>query len=467
MIDYSLIGAVLAALVVGATAAWFLARARYTGQSVQQTADLSAQLAAKQARIAEWERSQRTLEDEVARLRNDLMTRGAELAASQASLAAAKSQGEEKLELLLSARKELSDQFRVLASEIMDDKSKKFVELNQATLTQLLTPLQGELTGFREKVEEIYVADVAGRSALGEQVRMLTELNGAMRQETTDLTKALKGDAKAQGNWGEVILDKLLESAGLIEGEHYKRQDSHQDDDGKRAIPDVVIYLPNERQLVVDSKVTLTAYSEFAAATTDDSRATALKTHLEAVRRHVKGLSEKKYQTLYNLKSLDFVVMFMPLEGAFMTAVTNDPELFQYGWERNVILVSPSTLLFVVRTIAHVWAQEKQQRNILAIAKRGAALYDKFVLFGADFLKVGEHLTKARESFDAARSKLSEGSGNLVGQAEKLKKLGVRPSKTLPVELTAGLDDVTEDDDDATIASIPLIAPENSTNQQL
>jgi DNA recombination protein RmuC len=229
-----------------------------------------------------------------------------------------------------------------------------------------------------------------------------------------------------------------------------------------------VIYLPNERHLVVNSKVTLTAYSALAAATTDESRSEALKAPLDSVRRHVKGLSEKKYQTLYNLKSLDFVVIFMPLEGAFMAAVTNDQELFQYAWERNVILVSPSTLLFVVRTIAHVWAQEKQQRNILAldIAKRGAALYDKFVGFGTDLLKVGEHLTKARESFDAARSKLSEGSGNLVGHAEKLRKLGVRPLKTIPAELIAGLDDLAEDDDDA-IPSIPLIATANSTDQQL
>jgi DNA recombination protein RmuC len=465
MIDFPVVGAVLAALTFGGIVAWFLARARYTARSAQQLAELTAQLAAKHSRIDEWEQSDRRVQEEIAHLRADLMTRAAELAAAQASLEAANAQGQEKLELLLAARKELSDQFRVLATEIMDEKSKRFVELNEAALTQLLTPLRGELTGFREKVEEIYVADVAGRSALGEQVRMLTELNGAIRKETTDLTKALKGDAKAQGNWGEVILERLLESAGLIEGEHYRRQESHRDDDGKRVIPDVVIDLPDDRHLVVDSKVTLTAYSEFAAATADDARAAALKAHLEAVRRHIKGLSEKKYQTLYSLTSLDFVVMFMPLEGAFMTAVTSDEELFQYAWAQNVLLVSPSTLLFVVRTIAHVWGQEKQKRNFQDIAKRGATLYDKFVGFGVDLLKVGEHLTKARDSFDDARRKLSEGSGNLVRQAEMLKKLGVRPSKTMPTELTASLDDMIEDEEDAVAAPLPLIAPTSSTIQ--
>ena len=391
------------------------------------------------------------------------MACGSELGAAQASLAAANLHGQEKVDLITGARQELSDHFRVLANTIMEEKSKNFVELNQTTIAQLLTPVQTALAGFRAKVEEVHIADVAGRSALEGYVKSLTELNAAVRDETSNLTKALKGDAKVQGNWGEVILDRFLDSAGLIEGEHYRRQESHRDEDGKRSVPDVVIHLPNDSHLVVDSKVTLTAYAELTAATTDESRAAALKAHLDAVRRHIRGLSDKKYHALYNLKSLDFVVMFMPLEGAFMTAVTSDQDLFQFAWERNVILVSPSTLLFVVRTVAQVWRQEAQGRNFQEIADRGAMLYDKFVGFGTDLLKVGEHLTRAQESFDAARSKLSEGSGNLVGQAEKLRKLGVHPTKTMPAALTSSLDESAGDDGGAPISQIPLIAPPSST----
>jgi DNA recombination protein RmuC len=365
---------------------------------------------------------------------------------------AERGKGERELELLRLAREDLSNQFRVLASDIMEEKGKNFVELNQASLTQLLSPLQGELAGFRKKVEDVYVAESKDRSALGEQLRILTELNGTLRAETVSLTKALKGDSKAQGDWGEVILDRLLDSAGLTEGIHYKRQESHRDGEGDRVIPDVVLYLPNDRQMVVDSKVTLTAYSGFAGAETAAAREAALSAHLDAVRRHIKGLSEKNYQTLYALTSLDFVVMFMPLEGAFMSAVTSDQDLFQYAWERNVLLVSPSTLLFVVRTIAHVWTQESQTRNAKEIARRGASLYDKFVGFTGDLLKVGEHLARAHESYDDARKKLSEGPGNLVRQVELLRGLGVRPTKTLAADLVAATDEEAGDAD-----STPLL----------
>jgi len=437
----------IAVAAVAGIAGWFLGRSRSSERNSDLRATLTTELAAKQARLNEWEQTYRELQSEVAILRAQLMQRGAELAASQASLEATRAQGEEKLALLQSARQELSDQFRALAAEIMDEKSRKFVELNQSSMTQLLTPLQGALTGFRQKVEEVYVNESKDRSALGEQLKILTELNGTLREETNSLTKALKGDVKAQGDWGEVILDRLLESAGLMEGEHYRTQESHRDGEGDRVIPDVVLYLPNERQMVVDSKVTLTAYTEFAGATTDEAREAALKAHLEAVRRHVKGLSEKNYQNLYALKSPDFVVLFMPLEGAFMAAVARDADLFQYAWKRNVLLVSPSTLLFVVRTIAHMWRQEEQKRNVQEIASRGAALYDKFVGFTGDLSKVGDHLAKARESYDEARKKLSVGSGNLVRQAEMLRDLGVRPTKTMPADLAATLDEDTDDED--------------------
>lgn len=377
---------------------------------------------------------------ELASLRAQITDRSSALAASQAALDAERAQGAEKLTLLQGAREEMSHQFRSLAADILDEKSKKFVELNRTTLATLLSPLQGELAGFRQKVEEVYVNESKDRSALAEQVRALSDLNGTLRNETTNLTRALKGDSKAQGDWGEMLLDRLLDSAGLMEGTHYTRQGQHMDAAGNRVIPDVVLHLPQSRHMVVDSKVTVTAYSEFADATDDATKAEFLRAHLVSVRQHIKGLSEKNYQALYGVESLDFVVMFMPLEGAFMAALTSDRELFQFAWDRNVLLVSPSTLLFVVRTIAHVWRQEAQSRNAQDIADRGGKLYDKFVAFAADLSKVGESLEKAQGSYDEAFRKLSAGSGNLVGQAEKLKKLGVRASKSLPADLVAATD---------------------------
>lgn len=359
----------------------------------------------------------------------------AELAAARATIDAERRSGAEKLALLESARDELANHFKALAAEILDEKSRKFVEVNRTTLTTLLDPLQKDLTGFRQRVDEVYVKEAEGRSALAEQVRMLSELNGTLREETTNLTKALKGDSKAQGDWGEHLLDRLLESAGLMEGTHYTRQAQLRDADGGRVIPDVVLHLPQRRQMVVDSKVTLTAYSEYAAAPDEATREQHLKAHLQSVRSHVKGLGAKDYHALHGVESLDFVVMFLPLEGAFTAAVSRDPELFSFAWERNVLLVSPSTLLFVVRTIAHVWRQEDQSRNAQEIADRGGKLYDKFVAFVADLDKVGETLERARGSYDEARRKLVDGSGNLVGQAEKLRKLGVKASRSLPTAL--------------------------------
>ncbi len=347
-----------------------------------------------------------------------------------------RTQTPEKLALLAAAREELSNQFKVLASEILDEKGKKFTELNQTNLGLLLDPLQEKIKSFQTKVEEVYVNEGKDRSALTEQVKQLLQLNNTLSQDAQNLTLALKGDRKAQGNWGEIILDDVLEKAGLQAGQHYERQGSVKSDDGQsHVIPDVVINLPSDRHLVVDSKLTLPDYRAFANAANNEERAAALKRHLSSIRAHIRGLSEKNYQTLYGLKSLDFVVMFIPLEPAFMLAVTNDDELFQEAWNKNVLLVSPSTLLFVVRTVAYLWRQEDLSRNAKEISLRGAELYDKLVGFSADLLNVGEKLKQAQTCYNDARTKLSEGKGNVIRQAEMLKKLGVQPSKRLPMTL--------------------------------
>ncbi len=359
----------------------------------------------------------------------------AERADLQARLESERQSGEDKLQLLMQAKESLSDQFKSLASDILEEKSKRFIEQNQVNLGQLLEPLKTRLTAFQGKVEEVYVQEGKDRSALSEQVRQLVQLNQALSQDAKNLTQALTGSAKTQGNWGELILERVLEASGLRKGVDYHVQHSHQRADGTRAQPDVVINLPEERRLVVDAKVSLVAYERSIAASTDEVRAVALRQHLESVRAHIKGLSDKKYEALYGLKSLDFVLMFVPIEPAFMLAVTHDDELFMDAWQRNVLMVSPSTLLFVVRTVAHLWRQEAQSRNAQEIAKRGADLYDKLCGFVDDLQGVGQRLGQAQLAFDSAHKKLASGKGNLIRQAEMLKELGVKPSKTLAADV--------------------------------
>ncbi|MGQ0698663.1 MAG: DNA recombination protein RmuC [Panacagrimonas sp.] len=344
-------------------------------------------------------------------------------------------QAAEKLAILLDAREQLTQQFKLTANELLEEKSRKFTEQNQVNLGHLLNPLSERIKAFQSKVEEVYINEGKDRSALSEQVRMLTQLNNTLSQDTQNLTLALKGDRKAQGNWGEIILDDVLEKAGLLRGQHYVRQGGVTGEGGQdTSIPDVVIKLPGERFLVVDSKMSLPDYRAFASAEDDSERNAALKRHLISIRAHIKKLSDKEYQKLYDLKSLDFVVMFIPLEPAFTVAVTNDNELFQHAWEKNVLLVSPSTLLFVVRTVAYLWRQEGLSRNAKDISNRGAELYDKLVGFVSDLQKVGERIQQAQDSYHDARKKLSEGSGNAIRQAEMLKKLGVKPTKSLPAQ---------------------------------
>lgn len=355
-----------------------------------------------------------------------------------------RNQSNEKLALLQSAREELSHQFKNLANDILEEKSKRFSEQNQQSLGQLLDPLKTKLQEFQGKVEQVYVQEGKDRSALAEQVRQLMELNRTVSQEANNLTKALKGSNKAQGNWGELVLERVLEGSGLRKGEEYDIQESHTLEDGRRLQPDVVVHLPDDRHLVIDAKATLIAYEDYANADDEKHRDVALKRHLDAVRSHIKGLSDKNYQDLYGLKSLDFVLMFIPIEPAFMLAVTHDRELFMDAWNKNVLLVSPSTLLFVVRTVANLWRQEAQTRNAQDIAKRGAELYDKLAGFVEDMESLGTRLNQAQKDYDGAINKLSTGRGNLIRQAEMLKKLGVKPTKSLPTPMVEIANDAAD-----------------------
>lgn len=361
-----------------------------------------------------------------------------------------------QLQLLLDAKAALTEQFKALASDILEEKSKRFAEQNQTSLTTLLEPLRQKLGEFQGKVEEVYVQEGKDRSALQEQVRNLVALNQTLSEDAKNLTQALKGSSKAQGGWGEVVLERVLELSGLRKGIEYVAQESQTRDDGSRAMPDVVIQLPEDRRLVVDAKVSLVAYERFTAAADDAERGVAARSHLDSVRTHIRALSEKRYQDLYGIKSPDFVLAFVPIEPAFMLAVTHDTNLFQEAWERNVLLVSPSTLLFVVRTVAHLWRQEAQTRNAQEIAKRGAELYDKLAGFVGDLQNVGTRLKQAREAYDLAEMKLATGRGNVIRQAEILRSLGVKPGKALPPALVAS---AREDEDSAKESDVSSIAP--------
>ncbi len=405
--------------------------------ALDQARDDRAQQAERAARVPELEAALRTAEQTGARLQ-------AEVVEVSTRLDAERRQAQEKLALLVDAKEALSNQFKSLASDILEEKSKRFAEQNQASLGQLLDPLRTRLQEFQGKVEQFYDTEGKERSALAQQVSHLMQLNKTLSDDAKNLTLALKGSAKSQGNWGELILERVLEASGLRRGIEYDVQESHAREDGSRAQPDVVIHLPQDRHLVVDAKVSLLAYEEYSSAEDDTQRVAALRRHMDSVRAHIRGLSDKNYQALYGLKSLDFVLMFVPIEPAFMLSVSQDNQLFMDAWNRNVLLVSPSTLLFVVRTVAHLWHQEAQSRNAQEIAKRGAELYDRLSAFVADLEKVGERLRMAQDAYNDAFAKLSTNRGNVIRQAQMLKELGVKPSRSLPAALVELAGDADE-----------------------
>ncbi|TFH12785.1 MAG: DNA recombination protein RmuC [Nitrosomonadales bacterium] len=366
-----------------------------------------------------------------------------EIAKLTTTLELERSQAEEKLEFKRNAEEQLSNRFKMLAGEILEEKSRKFTDQNKINLDQLLEPLKVKITEFQGKVQEVYIQEGKDRSALSEQVKQLMTLNNQLSEDAHNLTRALKGQSKAQGNWGELILERVLEASGLRKGHEYNVQVNHIREDGTRVQPDVVIHLPEDRHLIVDAKVSLTAYEIHTNAGTDPERNGALKRHLESVRSHIKELSEKNYQQLYGLQSFDFVLMFIPVEPAFMLAISHDNNLWLDSWKKNILLVSPSTLLFVVRTVAHLWKQEQQNRNAQEIASRGAELLNKLAGFVDDLDKLGKHLHQAQEAYDGAYSKFTKGKGNVIRQAEILTKLGVKPTKPLSQKLIT--DSISDD----------------------
>lgn len=353
----------------------------------------------------------------------------------EAELDSERKQGLGRIESLNEAKEALTNQFKNLANEILEDKSKRFTEQNVANLDALLKPLQTKLSEFKEQVNTSYGNEARERFALKSEIERLANLNLRMSDETRSLTQALKGDSKVQGNWGELVLESILESSGLRKGEEYLVQDSHTQMDGSRLQPDVVVKFPEGRSLVVDSKVSITAYSRHAEATDPTISEQELAAHIQSLRQHIQGLSSKNYSSLYGIGSVDFVLMFVPIEPAFLLALKTAPNLYQEALAKNIVLVCPSTLMATLRTVAHLWRQDHQNRNALEIAKQCGTLYDKFVGFVDDLEKLGQRLDQAQTSYHDAFNKLKSGKGNLIRTAEKVRELGVKPSKNIPAPL--------------------------------
>lgn len=360
---------------------------------------------------------------------SELQTEAAEL---QVRYQAEQQHHAEKLSMLEQTREQLQQQFGQLAQQVFEDNSRKFGTQQQEKIQHLLQPLREQLGDFRRRVDDVYDKEARDRQGLAEQIVQLKQLNLQMSEDALNLTNALKGDNKTQGNWGELVLERVLEESGLRRGYEYEVQLSTKDASGRRFQPDVVIHLPDQKDIVVDAKVSLVAYERYCSSDEDDQRQQALREHIGSVKRHVKELSDKAYEGLPGIRSLDFVLLFIPVEAAFLTAIEQDQQLFGDAFDNNILLVSPSTLLVTLRTINNIWRYEKQNLNAQDIARRGGELYDKFVGFVDALDEVGRHLDQTQRAYDTAMGRLSTGKGNLINRATALKQLGLRSKKSLP-----------------------------------
>lgn len=342
----------------------------------------------------------------------------------------------------------LKEQFENLANDILEQKSRKFTDQNKENLGHLLNPLKEKIENFEKKVEQSNKDSLAWNATLKQQIAHLAELNKQINEEARNLTLALKGETKTQGNWGEFILESILEKSGLVKDREYVVQESMTTEEGKRYQPDVVVKLPDDKHVIIDAKVSLVAYERFVNSSDEEERKQQLNLHVQSVRRHIKQLSDKEYQKLRDKEGLDFVLMFIPVEPAFSLAVQADNEIFLEAFDKNIVIVSPSTLVATLRTIASIWKNEYQSRNAIEIARQSGNLYDKFVGLTNDLLKVGRSMDAAKDTYEEAMNKLSTGKGNLVGRVENLRKLGAKASKSIDPKLLAKSENILLDNND-------------------
>jgi len=388
--------------------------------------------------IAERDKADKLLQDERIRYDAAITALNQELVAEKNRMAKAEESFKAQRDRLTEQERSIQDiqqkfqlEFQNVANKLLEEKSQKFVETNRANLDVLLNPLKENIKAFEEKVDKVYNMEAAERNTLKGVITQLMELNQLISNEAQNLTKALKGDNKKQGNWGEVILERVLERSGLVRDQEYRMQTSFTGADGNRLQPDVIIDLPDDKHLVIDSKVSLIAYERLINCETEEERKLFSKGHVESIRSHVSGLSAKNYHDLHQINSPDFVLLFIPIESSFSFAVQIDAELFSDAWDKRVVIVSPSTLLATLRTIASIWKQERQNRNVLEIARLSGSMYDKFVGFVGDMESIGKNIKQSQSAYDNAISKLTDGNGNLTKTAEKIKSLGAKANKQI------------------------------------
>lgn len=427
----------LVGIVIGSVLGWLLKRSGKP-ESDAGNIDLQSKYMEASNRASALMQAELMLRAENERAKHEVENNQREIVRLNNELTAAMSHSKNMEQRLQEQRGELEQlnqrfktEFENLATKILDEKSQKFTEQNKQSLDGLLTPLKDRIKDFEEKVQKVYDTEAAERNMLKGEIKQLIGLNQQMQQETQNLTKALKGDNKTQGNWGEFILESILEKSGLVKDREYKTQESITTEDGKRYQPDVVINLPDGKCLIIDSKVSLVAYERYVSADDELLKTQALKEHSLSFKNHIKGLSDKNYQKLYGVGSLDFVLLFVPIESAFAATVQFDNQLFNDAFERNIVIVSPTTLLATLRTVANIWRQENQSKNAIEIANKAGDMYDKFVGFVDDLIVLGNKLKDSQKSYEGAMNKLSQGSGNLVKRSEDLKKLGAKANKAL------------------------------------
>ena len=395
-------------------------------------AEISAENKSQNQKIAELQELNFKQNTEIKELQNDKN----QLIGLKSQLSA---QNENLQKLLDSQKEEITKmqevaktEFQNLANKILEEKTLKFTEQNQQNLKNILNPLQEKITDFEKKVENTHKESIDYHAALRQQIIGLKDLNVQMSKETVNLTKALKGDSKIQGNWGELVLERVLEKSGLEKGREYEIQKSFVTEEGNRVQPDVVINLPDGKKMIVDSKVSLTAYEKYINEDEEEQKSAFLQEHVNSLKRHVEQLGNKNYQHLYEMESPDFVLLFIPIEPAFAIALNEDTQLYNKAFEKNIVIVTPSTLLATLRTIDSMWTNQKQQDNAIEIARQAGALYDKFEGFVTDLVKIGKKMDEAKSEYEGAMNKLVDGKGNLITSVQKLKIMGAKAKKSLP-----------------------------------
>jgi DNA recombination protein RmuC len=374
------------------------------------------------------------LEDELSDLRERFNDERSNLVRVEANVNAYKDKLAQQQKSIEELQQKFTLEFSNIANKILDEKSAKFTLQNQTNLDNILNPLKANIKSFEEKVDKVYKVEALERSELKGVIFQLMDQSKQIQTDANNLTKALKGDNKKQGNWGEVILERVLESSGLVKDREYRTQTSLNNADGARLQPDVVIDLPDHKNLIVDAKISLVAYEKMVSAESEEEKITFLKQHIASVKAHIDGLASKNYQNLYQINSPDFVLLFMPIESTFSITIQADTELFNYAWNKKVVIVSPTTLLATLRTIASIWKVDRQNKNVFEIAEEAGALYDKFVGFLEDMDKIGKHIGMTQKAHEDAFKKLQYGSGNLIGKVEKIKKLGAKTKSTKQID---------------------------------